>query len=100
MKYGLDFVCVNADRTDSVHLAYDVKFSYDPNQYGNGTYMSCLSHNRKESGDRYYDIRYERSYSKDRQMQFILDWVLNTWSGERGSYRATEVSIKEIADEV
>ena len=95
MKYELCFVCVSTDGERET-MTYDVKFSYDPDQYGNGTMMICKKYGGRTE---YYDIRYNRDYHKDRPMQFILDWVLCTWSGERGSWRATEVSIKEMPDE-
>ena len=95
MKYELCFTCVSTDGERET-MNYNVWFSYDPDQYGNGTMMICK---KKDSRTEYYDIRYNRDYHKNEQMQFILNWVLNTWSGERGSWRATEVSIKEVADE-
>ena len=98
MKYELCFVVTSEDGSDSIKAEYDVSFYYDPHQYGNGTYMSCDSHDRAIVSDRYFDIRYDRDYHKDQQMLYVLQWVLNTWSGKNGSYRATEVSIKEVAE--
>lgn len=93
MKYDLRFVCEKDG--DAVEQGYDVEFFYDPNQYGNGTHMSCENHKAGYT-DYCYDIRYDRDYKKDRQVQYIVGWVLNTWSGNNGSYRATEISVKEI----
>lgn len=99
MKYELCFVVVSEDGSDKLNAGYEVRFTYDPEQYGNGTYMSCISHDRTICSNRYFDIRYDRDYSKDQQMLFIAEWVLNTWTGKNGSYRATEISIKEMPDE-
>ena len=98
MKYELCFVCVSEDG-DRVKLGFDVEFFYNPKQYGNGTYMSCESHDKEKYHDYYFDIRYDMDYHKDEQIQFIVDWVLNTWSGKNGSYRTTEISVREKADE-
>lgn len=95
MKYELNFVCEKDG--DVVTEGYDVEFFYNPNQYGNGTYMSCENHDNRYSSH-YFDIRYDRDYTKDRQVQFIVDWVLNTWNGENGSYRTTAISVKEVED--
>lgn len=97
MKYLLDFICENDG--DIVSQSYDVEFFYDENQYGNGTFMSCDNH-KEGYADYYFDIRYDRDYHKDEQMQYILNWALNTWNGKDGSYRITDISVKEIADEV
>ena len=95
MKYELNFVCEQDG--DVVIQGYDVEFFYNPNQYGNGTYMSCKNHKRGYA-DYYMDIRYDHDYHKDQQVQYIVDWVMNTWSGKNGSYRATEISVKEVED--
>ena len=93
MKYELTFVCEKDGHV--VEQGYDVSFSYDPSQYGNGTYMYCENHN-PEYTDYSFDIRYDQEYSEDEQKQFILNWALNTWNGEKGSYRITQISIKEM----
>lgn len=94
MKYEVEFSCTNGEQT--VQEGYVVSFAYDPDQYGNGTFMRCENKNPMYC-DFDFDIRYDRDYSEDRQMQFILDWVLNYWSGKKGSYRAFDVRIKEVA---
>lgn len=94
MKYELTFVCEQDG--DRIELGYDVEFFYDENQYGNGTYMYCKNHDRGLYSPS-YDIRYDRSYSADHQKEYILNWALNNWNGENGSYRITEIAIKEIA---
>ena len=95
MKYELHFVCEKDD--DIISQTYDVEFFYNEKQYGNGTYMSCENH-MKGYNDYYFDIRYDRDYCEDRQVQYIVDWVLNTWNGENGSYRTTAISVKVIAE--
>ena len=94
MKYELHFVCEKDG--DIVPQAYDVEFFYNPEQYGNGTFMSCDNH-AAGYADYYYDIRYDLDYAPDKQIQYIMNWVLNTWNGKDGSYRTTEISVKEIA---
>lgn len=96
MKYELNFVCEKDG--DREAIVYDIEFFYNPDQYGNGTYMSCDNH-KKGYANYYFDIRYDRDYTPDTQVQFIVDWVLNTWNGKNGSYRTTEISVKEIPDE-
>ena len=93
MKYELSFVCEKDGH--KVEQGYDVEFFKDEDQYGNGTYMNCVNH-KPEYADQLYDIRYEQSYDESKQIQFIVDWVLGTWNGENGSYRATSISVKEI----
>ena len=95
MKYELTFVCEkDGDREE---LGYDVEFFYNPEQYGNGTFMSCENH-KKGYADYYFDIRYERDYCVDEQKQFILNWALNTWSGKNGSWPITSITLKEVGE--
>lgn len=96
MKYELNFVCEKDG--DVVSKTYDVSFFYNSNQYGNGTYMSCKDHVPGYQGY-YIDIRYDRDYHKDKQVQYIVDWVLNTWNGNDGSYRTTSISVKELSND-
>lgn len=96
MKYELTFVCEKDG--DKIAEGYDVEFFYNENQYGNGTSMYCKNH-AKGYYSPSYDIRYDRDYSADHQKEYILNWALNTWNGENGSYRITEIAIKEMPDD-
>lgn len=96
MKYELNFVCESDG--DVVEQGYDVEFFYNPNQYGNGTYMSCKNH-KAGYANYNFDIRYNKDYHPESQVQFIVDWVMNTWNGKNGSYKTTAISVKEKSDE-
>ena len=66
MKYELHFTCEKEN--DVIEQGFDVEFFFDPDQYGNGTTMSCKNHSAGYA-DYYFDIRYEREYREDRQIQ-------------------------------
>lgn len=90
MKYRLSFICVSPDGKHHEESNYDVSFSYNENQYGNGTSMYCKNL-RPGYANYSFDIRYDRDYSNDRQIQYITDWALNTWNGENGSWKISNI---------
>lgn len=94
MKYELKFFCEKDG--DRIEQAYDVEFLEHPNPYGNGMIMVCENHKAGYT-DYNYDIRYDMDYDKDNEMSYIISWVNHMWSGNNGSYKAKEITIKEIA---
>ena len=77
------------DQTDEHEYKYDVRYSTDPSNYGNGTYLSI-------GEDKYYDIRYDQEYHQGHEIEYLTTWACNYWSGENGSYKLTEISVKTV----
>lgn len=95
MKYRLSFVCVSPDGKHHEEQNYDVTFERCGFDYGNGMGMFCK--NLKAGYANYnFDIRYDKDYHPDRQIQFILNWALNNWSGDDGSWKITFIQCTEV----
>lgn len=93
MMYNVTVLLENPNcKTEHVTYEKEVSFHRDEEQYGNGTFMWF--------GDDYYDLRYNREYTSDTQVQFIHDFCVNRWDGTRGSWLLKELTIEmRIGDE-
>lgn len=69
----------------------DCYFITDDDDYGNGTYLNI--------GDTYYDIRYDTTYSPERQVSYLAHWADNQWTGEKGAYKLIGLQIQNIVEE-
>lgn len=90
-KYNVDVVLVNPENKEETYCRrYEVRFNYDEDNYGNGTYMWF--------GDNLYDLRYNTYYHEDEQAQFVCDYCFSHWTGRNGSWVLKKFSI-EVIDE-
>lgn len=71
-------------------LQYEIQFSTDPEDYGNGTYLRI-------GDDLYYDIRYDMNYNPKREILYLTEWASNRWSGENGSRELITIQINKKA---
>lgn len=69
----------------------DCYFITEDDDYGNGTYLNI--------GHACYDIRYDTTYSPDRQVSYLAQWADNQWTGERGAYKLIGLQIQNIIEE-
>ena len=89
-NYILEVVIFNpTEPTETVNYKYDVVFSTDNNNYGNGTYL-------KIGNDKLYDLRYNQDYHKGQEIEFLTAWACNYWNGENGAYKLKDITIKTV----
>lgn len=92
-KFLLDVSLISPDLTERKELKLKVILGKSNSGYGNDTYM--LVKNRDgEYFEQYYDIRYDKTFNKNKPELFILNWVYNYWTGEKGSWNISGCSIK------
>lgn len=65
----------------------DVWFSTDDEGYGNRTYLRVDNY-------KYYDIRYDTSYSSNQEIAYLSQWASNYWSGENGAWKLVGIKIE------
>lgn len=73
-------------------LNFEVDFSFDENDYGNGAYVLI------ESNDgfcRSIDLRYDKNFCNDRKEVWLAQWAYNYWNGENGSYKVRRLTIEK-----
>lgn len=91
MTYELNITIQNPthkEHTNKLHLV--ASFAHDPNQYGNGYSLNIKGEN---GFDLYYDLRYDKDFSKITKEEWLLTWAKYYWSGEHGSYKLTQFQI-------
>lgn len=76
-------------------LELECNFIVNPETYGNKTYLSIHSPKTHEF-DNHYDIRYDTNYYKEQQIQYLIDWAFNYWSGKNGSWEIQAISVEKI----
>lgn len=87
--YRVTVTVENPEDKERETLTYDCSFTYDEEQYGNGTYLNF-------GKDRTYDIRYDKDYSSDKPMQYLCDLCWWMWNGKNGAWVLKKFSIEEI----
>lgn len=94
MLYNITYhIC--SEYGDSKTLKGKVSFHYTPNDYGNGYYMAV-------SSDMFtygYDIRYDKDFSKDHIISYIVRFYENEYNGKNGAWKLVGIGIHE-AEEV
>lgn len=97
MKYSIKVVIYNPDTqkgmNSDIYLDLTAEFEYNPKQYGNGHYV-CIKGDgfTKES----YDIRYDRSFNRNRIEQWLEEWAHWYWSGKNGAYAVKSIKVAKI----
>lgn len=74
-------------------MTLDMKasFSCNPNDYGNGYHVKI---DDGHGFGNYYDLRYDKTFRKDRKEEWLLSWAKDYWSGKNGAYELTFFQIK------
>lgn len=79
---------MNSDIVFILHCS----FAYDPTTYGNGHYVKikgeCFDGN-------VYDLRYDKTFRKDRKREWLTDWAYAYWSGKDGAYAVKHLIIRK-----
>lgn len=96
MKYEMKVVIYNPDTPKgmSSDLLYkiDCFFHYDPEQYGNGHYLTLKMRGR-EGFENIIDLRYNNEFDRNSKPAFLEKWARNYWSGKNGAYAVKTLEI-------
>lgn len=65
-------------------------FIYDSEQYGNGFFLNIEVEGFE---DKFFDLRYVRSFRKSEKKKWLENWARNYWSGENGAWSIKSLEI-------
>lgn len=87
---------INLSNGDGAIKEYDAKIEFicDPNQYGNG-YTMVISSAMEPWGEQGYDIRYDKGFSKNYPIEYIVSFYSRRFNGENGAWKLTGISVCE-----
>ncbi len=71
-----------------------IKFSYDPEQYGNG-YSMYIETPAEAWGGQGYDIRYDTTFHKTPRIAWIVNYFCNRYDGENGRWKLIGIRVHE-----
>ena len=75
------------------------RFAYNPQQYGNGHYVSITQEGANKFFGVSYDLRYDKTFNRNRKEQWLEEWAKSYWSGKDGAYAVKTLKIgKEVAE--
>ena len=98
MKYKMKVRIVDPVRPKGIfsEVVYVLfcEFAYDDAQYGNGCSVKISG---PEFGERIYDLRYNSSFSKDKEPEWLENWATGFWTGKNGSWKLEEMIIERMA---
>ena len=108
MKYNVTLYITGHEKCDpknpilaEVHKAV-IEFRYNPEDYGNGHYMSVKS-DLEPFGHAYYDVRYDRRFHASNPMLFLHEFYADRYDGAENSrfqnWKLTGIEIHEAEDE-
>ena len=78
--------CVKDERDGVLFYSIRAEFVYDPDDYGNGTYLSLENNPFNLSGkasfpDEYLDIRYDTDYNPAYKPGYLVNWAMDKFTG-------------------
>ncbi len=77
----------------SLYFALDCKFYCNPEQYGNGYYVTIKS---KEFYQQVIDLRYNKSFDRNNKTKWLEEWARNYWSGKNGAWVIKTLDIIKV----
>ena len=80
-------------KSSAIVLNLKAAFAYDPDTYGNGHTMAVFSEDR--SFFNAYDIRYDRSFRRNKKKEYLKEWAHSYWNGKDGAYQIDSLEIAE-----
>ena len=97
MKYSIKAVIYNPNTqkgmNSDIYLNLTAEFAYDPDQYGNKHFVSIYGDGFSELS---YDIRYDRSFRRDRKEEWLENWARSYWNGKDGAYTVKRIEITKV----
>lgn len=82
----------NTEKGKVSELFFDLAchFVYDPETYGNGHYVSIIG---KDFSERAYDLRYDKTFNRNKKSEWLERWARNYWTGENGAWAIKSLEI-------
>lgn len=82
----------NTEKGMTSELFFDLacEFCYLPEQYGNGHYVSISG---KEFNKQSYDLRYDKTFNRNKKSEWLEKWARNYWTGENGAWAIKHLEI-------
>lgn len=77
----------------SLYFDLDCNFAYNPEQYGNGYYVSVGS---KNFYPQMIDLRYDKSFDPKNKTKWLEEWAKNYWSGKNGAWAIKTLEIIKV----
>lgn len=97
MKYMMKVTIANPDTPKGMNsdlfLKLTCSFSYNPNTYGNGHYVSIKG---KDFNPEILDIRYDTSFNRHKKEEWLERWARYYWSGKNGAYAVKSITIEKV----
>lgn len=97
MTYKMKVTITDPDTKDgmfsSLYFALDCKFVYNPEQYGNGYYVSIKC---KEFYKQIIDLRYDKTFDRNNKEKWLENWARNYWSGKNGAWAIRTLEIIKV----
>lgn len=93
MKYRMNVV-ITKDGNEKVYNLNCI-FFYDEEDYGNGYYLNIHGDNFYE---KYFDIRYDKTFRSNEKEKYLVGWAYNYWSGENGAWSIKSLEIIKSED--
>ena len=102
MKYTMKVIIHDpktaAGMTSDLLLIIDCHFCYNPEQYGNGHYVSLINR-MLPFGREVIDLRYDTTFDRNNKAEWLEKWARSYWTGKDGAYAVKELSITRKGDE-
>lgn len=77
--------------TSNLFFDLDCVFVHDESQYGNGHYVSISG---KEFYKQVIDLRYDKTFNRNKKEQWLEQWARSYWTGKNGSWKIKKLEIK------
>lgn len=95
IKVTITDTCAKENMFSSLNFILDCKFTYNPEEYGNGYYVMITS-----NGDGFYgqgiDLRYDKTFDRNNKEKWLENWAKNYWNGEDGAYVVDTLKIEQV----
>lgn len=86
----------------SLNFNLDCKFTYNPEQYGNGYYVTITSNKFFCHGTdlriygQGFDLRYDKSFDRNNKAKWLEEWAKNYWNGKNGAWAIKTLEIIKV----
>ena len=93
MKVSITDPNTQAGMISELFFELNCDFEYDKDQYGNGHYVSIKG---KDFYRCSYDIRYDRSFDRNKKEEWLEAWARSYWSGKNGAWTVKTLEIIKV----